>query len=440
MRQKILKTTALFSVFVLLAQVAGLVRDLYMTRVFGLGETLDVYYMAFKIPDFLNVFYSVFLGSVIFIPLLMQAKESGGHTDNRQAIINKINTVGSLVMTLVISSFIILCIFMPFLVDILVPNWSVPQREMLTDLSRILLFGQLFFPIGILAGCLGMIYNKPFGMAVSGFVYNFFILLGSLILIPYFGIYGVAASVVLGAISFALVQLIPSEAREIFSKFSYKVQARAWIAFAKDNFIRFVAVLFYQAYGIIVLSIAALSGVGAVSSFSIAYNIYLAGFFIVGASFSTALMPRLSHNFVRGDHISQKKELRVSLLLIFVFSSICAVLLYFLSDIAIQILYYFSSLERSQEIFIAGLLSLLSISFPFFNTLEVIRKYLYSSSQILFASIQTCMLLFFVLLFVYLLNSLHAFPILFSLIFAINLSLILSLIISLIVLRMKKQI
>ena len=99
MNNKIIKTTFLFSIFVLLAQITGLVRDLYLARIFLVGPVLDVYYFAFKVPDFLNVFYSVFLGSVIFIPLLTKAYAEGGDKE----IIKQINNLGSLVLIFVIS-------------------------------------------------------------------------------------------------------------------------------------------------------------------------------------------------------------------------------------------------------------------------------------------------------------------------------------------------
>ncbi len=289
MKSKILKTTILFSVFVFLAQIFGLVRDLYLTRVFGVGAMLDTYYLAFKIPDFLNIFYSVFLGSVIFIPLLTAAKNQDGENDNKKEIIKKINTVGSLVLTLLILFFIVLFIFMTQFVDLVAPLWPIQQKELLVSLSRILLFGQFFFPIGILAGCVGMIYKKPFGMAVSGFIYNIAILLGSIILVPIFGIYGIVYSVVLGSICYMLIQIYPSVVREILFSFKFKIEIGEWRIFIYKNLGRFFAVVAYQIYGVVILALAGLSGAGGVSSFSIAYNIYLAAFFIMGASFSTAI-------------------------------------------------------------------------------------------------------------------------------------------------------
>lgn len=440
MPKLILKHTFIFAVFVFLAQVFGLVRDLYLTRVFGVGQVLDTYYMAFKIPDFLNIFYSVFLGSVIFIPLLTAAKNENGETDNRKAIVSKVNTVGSLVLVLLLIFFLILFIGMPYFANFIAPAWGVEQKEMLINLSRILLFAQFFFPIGILAGCLGMVYEKPVGMAVSGFIYNIFILGLSIILVPIFGIYGLAYSVVIAAIFYMLVQIYPKVVREILFKFKFKFEFLEWKKFIYKNLGRFFAVVAYQVYGVVILALAGLGGSGGVSSFSIAYNIYLAAFFVLGASFSTALMPKISRHHVRGESIEQKKNLRRALIYTFGVSFVAGVLIFFLSRFIISTLYHFSALTVSQEVYIATLLSMLANSFPFFNVLEVIRKYLYSTSQILLAGGVTTLLLFSVLVFTYLLKVFTTKPVIVDLIFGMNISLFLTTLIILIILKIKDQI
>lgn len=440
MNKTIAKHTLLFSGFVFLAQVLGLVRDLYLARIFGVGTMLDTYYLAFKIPDFLNIFYSVFLGSVIFIPLLTNAKNKDGQTDNRKEIIKVIKVVGSLVLVLLLVFAFIVFIFMPYFANLLAPSWSLEQRQLLTSLSRTLLFAQFFFPVGILAGCIGMIYKKPLGMAVSGFAYNFFILLGAFLLIPIYDIYGLSYSVVVGSIFFMLIQLYPKEVREILFKFRFEFNFSESSKFVLKNIGRFFAVIAYQIYGLIILVLAGLAGPGGVTSFSIAYNIYLAVFFIIGASFSTALMPKIAQLHVSNDKVEQKKSLRMSLLVTFFVSAVAGVFLFFLSQFIVETLYHFSKLSVDDEIYIATLLSLLSISFPFFNLLEVVRKYLYSTSQILLAGSITTFLLFSVVFFTYIINIFVNGNTLNALIYSMNLSLFLGTIFILTILKYKKQI
>jgi putative peptidoglycan lipid II flippase len=74
----IFRASAVFGIITILTQVLGVVRDVLLARFVGVGPVLDVYYMAFKIPDLLNGFYIIFLGSVIFIPIITKARKSGG--------------------------------------------------------------------------------------------------------------------------------------------------------------------------------------------------------------------------------------------------------------------------------------------------------------------------------------------------------------------------
>lgn len=432
-QNSLLKSTILFSLFVFLAQILGLLRDLYLAKIFGVSQVLDIYYMAFKIPDFLNVFYGVFLGSVVFIPLLTATK-------TKEEKIEKVNSVGSMVLSFVVLVGLLLFIFMPLLVNFLVPSWGIEQKSLLLNLSRILLVAQFFFPVGILAGSLAMIYERPFFMAVSGFVYNFFILFGSILFTPFWGIYGVIFGIILGAFMFAVVQILPKEVRGILFQFKFEFNFTEWKKFFKNNLGRFVAVFAYQLFGVLLLYIAAFAGAGGVSVFSISYNIFLALFFVLGASLSTAAMPNISRLHVEGNFTKQKENLNNSLIymtFIGVFVSLFGFI--FAQDI-VKILYHFSNISAEKEILIAQTLALLILALPFFNLLEIVRKYFYSTNQIKMASLMTISLLVSVVVSSFILNKVFSFPVLQTLAFSILIANIFCLILVLFFLENKKQI
>jgi putative peptidoglycan lipid II flippase len=433
MQAKLVRHTIIFSLFVFLAQILGLLRDLYLARAFGVSQTLDIYYMAFKVPDFLNVFYSVFLGSVVFIPLLTAARD-------KQEKIQKVRNIGSLVLVLVLVVGLLLFVFMPYILELLVPTWSGEQLTLLLHLSRLLLLAQFFFPIGILAGSLAMIYERPFYMAVSGFVYNFFILFCSMLLVPWFGIYGVVVGIILGAIAFAAIQIYPKEVREIIFSYRFVVRVNEWVVFFKTNFARFLAVLAYQLFGVLLLYIASFAGVGGVSAFSIAYNIFLALFFILGASLSTASMPNIAKLHVSGDKELQEKNLNNSLVYMFFVGAFFTLFGYVFSFNIVKILYFFSNIGEEKEVLIASTLALLILALPFFNLLEVIRKYLYSTNQIKIASFVTLFLLFGVMILDLVCEKIFHFETLTALGTAIFISNILALLFALFTLKYKAQI
>ncbi len=378
MSKKLLQHTILFSLFVLLAQVFGLVRDLYLVRYFGVGPILDTYYLAFKIPDFLNVFYSVFLGSVIFIPLLTQAR----HEKGDEGVVENIQKVGSMVLVFVLSISCLLYLVMPYLSSLLAPTWGVEQLALLTKISRTLLLAQLFFPLGILAGSLGMVYEKPLGMAGAGAVYNIVILFFAIVLAPMFGIFGVVYGVIIGSCMFTLMQIHPKVVREKLGQFKFIFAVSDWVFFFKRNFGRFISVLLNQTFWLSVLALASLAGVGAVTIFQNSFNIYLAIFFIVGASFSTAMMPTSSKLHIEGNHDELRETLLNSLVYMFAVSVFIATGAFFFAYEIISIVYYFSHLRDVDLHKMSSVFALLTLSIPLINTLEISRKYMYTTNMI----------------------------------------------------------
>ena len=54
------------------SQILALVRDRLFASQFGAGETLDIYYAAFRIPDILYVFIASFVATTVLIPFISE--------------------------------------------------------------------------------------------------------------------------------------------------------------------------------------------------------------------------------------------------------------------------------------------------------------------------------------------------------------------------------
>src|SRR5581483_1224542 len=66
------KAAAIVGFFTLLSKLVGLVRDPLLAGKIGVGDTLDIYYAAFRVPDF--IFNLLVLGtlSVALIPVFTE--------------------------------------------------------------------------------------------------------------------------------------------------------------------------------------------------------------------------------------------------------------------------------------------------------------------------------------------------------------------------------
>ncbi|MDH5357506.1 MAG: murein biosynthesis integral membrane protein MurJ, partial [Gammaproteobacteria bacterium] len=54
MSEKLFKSTAIVSSMTFLSRILGFIRDIVIARLFGAGVGADVFFVAFKIPNFLR--------------------------------------------------------------------------------------------------------------------------------------------------------------------------------------------------------------------------------------------------------------------------------------------------------------------------------------------------------------------------------------------------
>jgi len=77
--------------FAILSQLLALLRDRLFAHSFGAGETLDLYYAAFRIPDFIFVTVASLVSISVLIPFLIS--ESEHNIEQGKKFINSIFTI-----------------------------------------------------------------------------------------------------------------------------------------------------------------------------------------------------------------------------------------------------------------------------------------------------------------------------------------------------------
>jgi len=75
MSLKILKSTFTVSGMTGISRVLGLIRDVVLARYFGAGLGLDVFIVAFRIPNFLRRLFAEGGFQQAFVPILTEYKE-----------------------------------------------------------------------------------------------------------------------------------------------------------------------------------------------------------------------------------------------------------------------------------------------------------------------------------------------------------------------------
>ncbi len=188
---------------IILSQALGLVRQRLLVGIFGASNTLGVYLASTKIPDFL--FQLIIAGALssAFIPVFSEYLGKGKNQDAHK-LGSTLLAVGLIIFS-VLS--LVLFIFANDFSKIIAPGFSVNQINLMADLTRVVIFGEILFILGSFLSAILQSYNHFFIPGIASATFNLGIIIGIITLSPFVGIFSAAYGVILGAFIFVLIQL-----------------------------------------------------------------------------------------------------------------------------------------------------------------------------------------------------------------------------------------
>ena len=281
------------ALFALLSSVLALLRDRLLAHVFGASTTLDLYYAAFRIPDFLFVGIGALVTVYILIPELARRTPQEG-----QRYIDTILTGFSLLAALLCAC---AALFAPALLTLLFPAF-VAQGLLptLTMMTRIMLLQPVLLGFSNIFAAITQSRQRYLLYSISPLLYNLGIIVGTVFLYPLLGISGLAWGVVLGAFLHAGIQ-IPSL---IGDGFLHRVprlyEPRALIETVIVSVPRALALSMSEIAELGLIALAALLAPGSVAIFNFAYNLQAVPLSVIGASYSVAAFPGLAASLAAG--------------------------------------------------------------------------------------------------------------------------------------------
>ena len=351
----------------------GLLRDRILAGKFGAGDDLDVYFAAFRIPDF--IFNILIAGAIsaafipIFIELYKKDKNEAWRVSSNFINISLIGLVG-------IS--IILVAAAPLIMPFVVPGFDDEKLATASDLTRIIFISPFFLALSaIFAGMLHS-FNRFIAYALSPLMYNLGIIFGALVLVDYWGVYGLAWGVVLGAVAHFLVQ-VPSV---FFSGFRW----RRVFLLSDVHFIKIIKLMVPRSLGLgafqinlwVTTAIASTLSVGSVAIFHLANNIQYIPIGIIGIAYATAAFPTLSHAAAERNYDKFFKEFRSSFWRILVLSAFAAVALFVFRDPISQIILGVGKFGDLNVRVVSYLLGFFAIGVVPYSLIPIISRAFYS--------------------------------------------------------------
>jgi putative peptidoglycan lipid II flippase len=281
--------------FTLGSQLFALARDRLLAHQFGTGETLDIFYAAFRIPDTMYAILASTVSLFVLIPFLEKAERKG-----LQALQDFLSNMFSFFSGALVVFATVAWVVTPQLVHVLYGTFSPLMQEELVSMVHILLLQPLLLGISNLFAAYVQIRGRFLLYAVAPILYNVGIILGIVVLYPKLGTAGLAWGVVLGACLHLGVQTPYIIANGMLP--SCKIPDwKSVCEVVRVSIPRTITLSAQQLVTLVLISIASHYAAGSVSAFSFAINLQAVPLAIIGVSYSVAAFPKLSRLFGSGE-------------------------------------------------------------------------------------------------------------------------------------------
>jgi len=274
----------------LVSRLVGILRDRILASEFGAGDVLDAYYAAFRLPDF--VYNLIILGAVsaglipVFTSLLTK--------NQKQEAWKLINSILNLLSIGLIVACVILFITAPWLMPLVTPGFSQAKLKLVVGLSQIMFLSPIFLGISAIFGSVLQSFRRFFAYSIAPIFYNVGIIIGALFFVKWWGVYGLAWGVVLGALLHLIIQLAPIFLTGYKYTLDLNLKNKNVIQVGKLMLPRTLSLLITQINFLIITIVASTLAVGSLAIFNLSNNLQNFPLGIFGVSLAVAALPVLS--------------------------------------------------------------------------------------------------------------------------------------------------
>lgn len=288
----------LLGALTLLSQFLGLFRDKALAHFIGPGQELDIYYAAFRIPDFLYVSLGSLVSITVLIPFLLERMKDGEDAARARKFLSDMFTSFLFVM---LAAAALAFFFMPRLAALVAPGFSPSDQMELVAVSRIMLLSPILLGLSNLLGTVTQLFRKFFVFSLSPVFYNLGIIAGVVWFYPLWGIQGLACGVILGSLLHLALQVPTVFSHRFMPRFTFPLDLAAVRQTVFVSLPRTLALSLNNLALLAIVAIASTLGAGAISVFNFSYNLQSIPLAIIGVSYSVAAFPTLARFFAGGE-------------------------------------------------------------------------------------------------------------------------------------------
>jgi putative peptidoglycan lipid II flippase len=358
----------------LLSRVLGYVRTVAIAASVPDIAQLSPFFAAFRIPDFLFQLVAAGALSSALIPVIAGLFA----TDEEARAWRVVSTVTTLMLSVLLVLTAIVLVFAPQLVAFIAPGFNSEQLAQTTQLTRIMMLSPLFLAAGAVATSALNARGRFAAAGMAPLVYNLAIIVGAVVLVPIFGIPGLAYGVVLGAACHVLVQ-VPSLVR-IGARIRLRVdlgdaQARLALVLMAPRAIGLGAT---QVVFLVMTSLATTLGDDALAVFNFAFILLQIPIGVIGVPLGVVLLPSLSREAATGGMVAFRRLLVRGLsILAFVMIGIAALGIVVSEDV-VRILFGVANIGEAAIESTAGLLAIFLVGLTAHSLIAVLARAFYA--------------------------------------------------------------
>ncbi|TSC84758.1 MAG: virulence factor [Parcubacteria group bacterium Gr01-1014_13] len=275
----------------LVSRLVGLLRDRIFAHNFGAGPIMDAYYAAFKIPDLVYNLLIVGALSAAFIPAFTKLFYSGESKSPAWKLAN--NVLNITAISLAILS-ILGIIFTPALAPLIAPGFSETSKQLVINFTRIMFGSTFLLGLSMVIGGVLQSLRTFFLYSLAPIFYNVGIIIGATVLVPLWGINGLAWGVVLGAFLHFSLQTYSAYANGYRWRWYLNWKDKETKSIGKLMIPRTMGLAISQLNLVIITILASLLPAGSVAIFNFANNLQAVPIGVIGIPFALAVFPVLS--------------------------------------------------------------------------------------------------------------------------------------------------
>jgi len=149
------KSTAIVSVYTFMSRISGFLRDMVMARLFGTSLFLDVFLVAFKIPNFMRRLFAEGSFSLAFVPVLNDIKA----TRSKQELKFFIDKIAGSLLSVVLIVWMLMELFAPQILTVFAYKWSVDEPEVFSQGIEMLRITLFYLPLISMVAFAGGVLN-----------------------------------------------------------------------------------------------------------------------------------------------------------------------------------------------------------------------------------------------------------------------------------------